>query len=123
MRNELLKTQRRRVSRSLRVRKRLRGSSLRPRLSVHKSNCHLQAQIIDDESGRTLCSVATYSKEFKTTEFGKKNKESAAALGKRLAELAKAQNIKEVVFDRGPYKYCGVLASLADAAREGGLQF
>lgn len=123
MRNELLKTQRRRIARSLRVRKKLRGSSLKPRLSVHKSNCHIQAQLIDDDTGRTLCSVATYSKEFKPTEFCKKNKESAAALGTRIAELAQAQNIKEIVFDRGPYKYCGVLASLADAARNGGLQF
>lgn len=123
MRNELIRTQRRRKARSLRVRKKLRGTSLKPRLCVHKSNCHIQAQLIDDEAGKTLCSVATYSKEFRATEFCKKSKSSAAALGASIAEKAQACNIKEIVFDRGPYKYCGVLAALADAARNGGLQF
>lgn len=123
MRNALLKIQKKRKSRAMRVRKKLRGTSLKPRLSVHKSNCHLQAQLIDDEAGKTLCGVATYSAEFKETEFGKKNKASAAALGARLAEMAQEHNVKEVVFDRGQFKYCGVLAALADAARNGGLQF
>jgi large subunit ribosomal protein L18 len=123
MSNALLKIQKIRRSRAMRVRKKLRGTSLKPRLSVHKSNCHLQAQLIDDESGKTLCGVATYSAEFKNTDFCKKNKASAAALGARIADMAQGLNIKEIVFDRGQFKYCGVLAALADAARNGGLQF
>lgn len=123
MSNALKQIQRKRKSRAMRVRKKLGGTPLKPRLSVHKSNCHLQVQLIDDENGKTLCGTATYSAKFKETEFGKKNKASAAALGAYIAEMAQALNIKEVVFDRGPSKYCGVLAALADAARNGGLQF
>lgn len=123
MRNALLKIQKKRHNRALRVRKKLRGTSLKPRLSVHKSNNHIQAQLIDDERGITLGSVATFSKEFAATEYGKKNKESASKLGAKIAEIAKAQNIKEVVFDRGQFKYHGILAALADAARSGGLEF
>ncbi|MGZ6330091.1 MAG: 50S ribosomal protein L18 [Parachlamydiaceae bacterium] len=123
MSNALLSIQKKRRTRAMRVRKKLRGTSLKPRLSVHKSNCHIQAQLIDDETGKTLCGVATYSAEFRETEFGKKNKASAAALGARIAEKAKEYNVKEIVFDRGPFKYCGVLAALADAARSAGLQF
>lgn len=123
MRNELLKTQQRRKSRAMRIRKRVQGTLARPRLSVHKSNCHIQVQLIDDESGKTLCGTATYAKEFQVTEFNRKNKASAAALGKRIAEMAQQHNVKEVAFDRGPHKYCGVLAALADAARNNGLQF
>jgi large subunit ribosomal protein L18 len=123
MRNALLENQRKRNSRAMRVRKKLRGTSLKPRLSVHKSNCHIQAQIIDDEAGKTICGISTYGAEFKATEFCKKNKASADALGKHIAQMAQHHNIKEVVFDRGPSKYCGILAALADAARNGGLQF
>jgi large subunit ribosomal protein L18 len=112
-----------RDKRALRVRNRLYGTSTKPRLSVVKSNCHIQAQLIDDETGTTLGHVATFAKDFRDTEFGKKNKASARKLGERLAEIAKSKNIKEVVFDRGPFKYHGILAELADAARAGGLQF
>jgi large subunit ribosomal protein L18 len=123
MSNALKEIQRKRKSRAMRVRKKLRGTSLKPRLCVHKSNCHLQVQLIDDEIGKTICGTATYSERFKGTEFGKKNKASAAALGAAIAEMAQALNIREIVFDRGPSKYCGVLASLAESARSGGLQF
>lgn len=123
MRNATLKKQLLRKKRTLRVRKHLRGSTLKPRLCVVKSNKHIQVQLIDDESGKTLCSTATYAKEFRDTEFGKKNKASARKLGERIAEIAKEQNVKEIVFDRGPFKYHGILAELANAAREGGLQF
>lgn len=109
--------------RALRVRKHLRGDAVKPRLCVVKSNKHIQAQLIDDESGKTLGSVATFTKEFRNTEFNKKNKVSARKLGETIAEIAKSKNIKEVIFDRGPAKYHGILAELADAAREGGLQF
>lgn len=109
--------------RAIRVRKHLRGTSTKPRLCVIKSNSHIQAQLIDDENGKTLGGVATFAKEMRNTEFGKKNKASARKLGEQIAEIAKSKNIKEVVFDRGPFKYHGILAELADAARAGGLQF
>lgn len=123
MNNQLIKSKEKKHRRSLRVRKHIHGTSSKPRLSVFKSNSHIQAQLIDDESGTTLGSIATFSKEFKETEFGKKNKASARKLGERIAEIAKSKNVKEVIFDRGPFKYHGVLAELAQAARAGGLQF
>lgn len=112
-----------REKRALRVRKHLLGTSTKPRLCVVKSNSHIHAQLIDDEAGHTLGGAATYSKEFRHTEFNRKNKASARKIGEQIAEIAKSKNIKEVVFDRGPFKYHGVLAELADAARAGGLQF
>jgi large subunit ribosomal protein L18 len=111
-----------RKTRAMRVRKKLRGTSLRPRMSVVKSNKHIQIQLIDDENGKTLASTSSISKEFRNTEFSKRNKSTAAELGKKIAEFAKELNIKEVIFDRGPFKYHGVLAEVANAARESGLQ-
>jgi large subunit ribosomal protein L18 len=115
----------RRRKRALRVRKHVRGTSTKPRLCVVKTNKHIQAQLIDDETGTTLVSVSTLSKELRQTEFNRKNKVSARKLGEWILEIAKSKNIKEVVFDRGPSKYHGILAELADAARAGGqgLQF
>lgn len=107
----------------MRVRKRLQGTSLKPRLSVHKSNNHIQVQLINDEDGITIGGTATYAKEFKNTEFNKKNKESAKKLGEWIGEFSKKANITEVVFDRGPFRYHGILAELANAARASGLQF
>lgn len=123
MRNDIQKKNELRRKRTMRVRKHVRGSTARPRLCVVKSNKHIQAQIIDDEKGHTLASVATFSKEFKDSEYGKKSKNSAKKLGERLAEIASEKNIKEVVFDRGPSKFHGILAELANAARDGGLIF
>lgn len=123
MRNEIIKKHTLRTKRAYRVRKTLKGSSFKPRLSVHKSNQHIQAQLIDDEKGVTLAMVGTFSKGFKGTEFGKKNKASAKKLGEEIAKLAIKQNIHEVVFDRGPFKYHGLLNELASAAREQGLKF
>ncbi len=122
MLKENLKTHTQRKKRALRVRKHLRGCSEKPRLCVVKSNKHIQVQLIDDEAGVTLGGIGTSSKEFANTEFAKKNKASAKKLGERIAEIAKANNIKQVVFDRGPFKYHGILAELADAARAAGLQ-
>jgi large subunit ribosomal protein L18 len=121
--NQVIKSYKKRCKRAVRVRKHLKGTSAKPRLCVVKSNSHIQAQLIDDENGYTLCSVATFSKQFRDTDFGKKNKVSARKLGEEIAEMAKSKNIKAVVFDRGPFKYHGILAELADAARAGGLQF
>lgn len=123
MNNQAKKNEQLRQKRAQRVRKKLRGTSTKPRLCVVKSNCHIQAQLIDDESGCTLGGTATFAKEFRNTEFNKKNKTSARKLGEQIAEIAKSKNIKEVVFDRGPFKYHGILAELANAARAGGLQF
>lgn len=123
MRNSLIKQRKKQKTRAMRVRKKLRGTSLKPRLSVHKSNSHLQVQLIDDENSLTIGGTATYATEFKNTEFNKRNKESARKLGEWIAEFAKTKDIKEVVFDRGPFKYHGILAELADAARASGLQF
>lgn len=123
MYKQTIESHRLRERRALRVRKHLRGTSAKPRLCVVKSNCHIQVQLIDDEVGQTIGSAATFAKEFRNTEFNKKNKASARKLGEQIAEIAKSKNIKEVVFDRGPFKYHGILAELADAARAGGLQF
>lgn len=123
MSKALTKIYRTRKTRAMRVRKRLKGTSLKPRLSVHKSNCHLQVQLIDDENSVTLAGISTFSKEFRETEFNRKSKDSARKLGEYIAEKAKQQSIKEVVFDRGPYKYTGLLAELANAARNAGLKF
>lgn len=123
MNNERKKAIEGKSKRALRIRKHLRGTSAKPRLSVVKSNKHVYAQIIDDDKGVTLVSASTVSKEFRDTEFNRKNKNSAKQLGAKIAELAVKQNIKEVVFDRGPFKYHGILAELADAAREQGLAF
>lgn len=107
----------------MRVRKKLRGTSTKPRLCVNKTNINIDVQLIDDENHQTLGSASTRSKEFKDTEFAKKNKVSAAKLGQRIAEIAKEKNIKNIVFDRGPHKYHGILAELANAARSAGLEF
>jgi len=123
MRSESLKKQNKQLKRALRVRKHLRGSTAKPRLCVVKSNKHIQVQLIDDEKGITLGTTATFAKEFRNTEFNHRNKASARKLGEKIAEIAKKHNVKEIVFDRGPFKYHGVLAELADGARAGGLQF
>ncbi|MFQ5728801.1 MAG: 50S ribosomal protein L18 [Waddliaceae bacterium] len=112
-----------RNKRTLRVRKHLRGNSAKPRLCVVKSNTHIEAQIIDDEEGKTLASTSTRTKEFRKTECNKKNKKSARKIGEKIAELALKKNIQEVIFDRGSHKYHGILAELADAARGTGLKF
>ncbi|MCB1119158.1 MAG: 50S ribosomal protein L18 [Chlamydiia bacterium] len=123
MNRQLLKRQVVRKRRVMRVRKKLRGTAIKPRMSVVKSNLHVSVQLIDDEAGKTLASIGTNSKEFKGTEFNRKNKLAAEKVGARIAEMAIEQNIKEVVFDRGRAKYHGVLAAVADAAREKGLNF
>ena len=103
------------------IRKRLSGSSSRPRLSVYRSNKGIYAQIIDDVSGKTLVSASSLSKDF-NAEKGTKVDQSVA-VGKLVAEKAIAAGIKDVVFDRNGYLYHGRVKSLADGAREGGLNF
>ena len=103
------------------IRKRLSGSSTRPRLSVYRSNKGIYAQIIDDVSGKTLVSASSLSKDF-NAEKGTKIDQSVA-VGKLVAEKAIAAGIKDVVFDRNGYLYHGRVKSLAEGAREGGLNF
>ena len=112
-----------RIKRAQRNRKYLRGTALKPRLCVVKTNKHIQVQLIDDDAGRTLASASTLSKDFKSSETAGRNKESAKKLGEIIGGIATKNNIKEIVFDRGPFKYHGILAELADAARAAGLQF
>lgn len=102
-----------------RVRAKISGTSSCPRLCVFRSNKHIEAQIIDDTKGVTL--VSTSSVQLKLSNGG--NVEGAKLVGAKIAELAKAKKIKNVVFDRGGYIYHGRVQALADAAREGGLKF
>tara|TARA_B100000674_G_C37676354_1_gene839427 strand:+ start:512 stop:874 length:363 start_codon:yes stop_codon:yes gene_type:complete len=117
---DILKKQKLRIKRQMRNRKKLKGCAERPRLSVSKSLKHIGAQLIDDEAGCTLASFSTLSKEAKGRS---KSKDSAKFIGKKIAEIAKEKNIKKVVFDRGRFKYHGLVANLAESARESGLVF
>lgn len=109
-----------RARRVFRVRKKLRGSAHIPRLSVVKSLKHIGAQIIDDEKGVTLIGYSTLNKELRGE---KRSKELAKKVGEKLAKLAMEKNIKKVVFDRGRFKFHGLIAALATGAREAGLHF
>ena len=113
----------RRVKRHKRVRKNLTGTPEKPRLVVFRSNKNISAQIIDDVAGHTLVSASSIDKELKSEIGYGGNKEAARAVGKKIAELAAAKNIKDVVFDRGGYLYHGRVKELADGARENGLKF
>jgi large subunit ribosomal protein L18 len=113
--------QRLRVRRHRRVRKRVTGTADRPRLAVFRSNKHISAQVIDDVSGRTLASASSVEKDMKSTAGG--NRDAAKKVGQLLGERAKAAGVSKVVFDRGGFLYHGRVASLADAAREAGLEF
>jgi large subunit ribosomal protein L18 len=104
------------------IRKHLRGTAERPRVAVYRSTVHIYAQIIDDVAGKTLVAASTLSPELKGQSFDDK-KAASVAVGKLLAEKAKAADISAVVFDRGGYLYHGRVAALADGAREGGLDF
>jgi large subunit ribosomal protein L18 len=104
-----------------RIRKKISGSGERPRLAVFRSLNHIYAQVIDDASGQTLASASTTEADFKGKSGG--NVESAKAVGKLIAERAKDKGVKLVVFDRGGYIYHGRVKSLAEAAREAGLEF
>lgn len=109
-----------RTRRHIRVRRKISGTTERPRLCVYRSNTNIYAQVIDDVAGKTLVSASTLDKEVKTK---KANKEAAKEVGSLIAKRAKAAKISNVVFDRGGYIYHGVVKELAEAAREGGLEF
>ena len=107
-----------------RIRKKMQGSAERPRLNVYRSLNHIYVQVIDDLHGKTLVSASTAEgkKEDRKTKTGG-NVASAKAIGKAIAERAKAKGVTKVVFDRGGYLYHGRVKALAEAAREAGLQF
>jgi large subunit ribosomal protein L18 len=112
-----------RLKRHLRVRKKISGTPARPRLSVYRSSKHIYAQLIDDISGRTLVSASTVDKELAGQVKNGGNVEAARMVGQLIAKRAKEKGYEAVVFDRGGYLYHGRIQALADAAREGGLQF
>lgn len=120
--NERKKRDVQRKRRSFRVRNKVRGTSSKPRLSVFKSNVHIYAQLIDDESGKTLFGVGTMSDLCKG-KYDKKSKEACKFLGSKIAEKASELGIQNVVFDRGHNAYHGLLKELADSARSAGLNF
>ena len=110
----------RRFKLKMRIRKKISGTSNRPRLTVFRSNKEIYAQLIDDEKGVTLVSASTMEKNFERK--GTKT-ERAISVGKSIAERAKAIGVEAVVFDRNGYLYHGRVKSLADSARENGLKF
>tara|TARA_B100000945_G_scaffold158149_1_gene127031 strand:- start:379 stop:732 length:354 start_codon:yes stop_codon:yes gene_type:complete len=110
-----------RQRRQRRVRKKVTGTTARPRLSVFRSNRHISAQIIDDENGLTVAAASTSETELRDTTTS--NKDAASKVGTLLAERAQAAGVESVVFDRGGNKYHGRVAALADAARAAGLKF
>ncbi|MBB3114304.1 large subunit ribosomal protein L18 [Paenibacillus phyllosphaerae] len=111
-----------RLKRHLRVRKKINGTTQRPRLSVFRSSKHIYAQLIDDVQGVTIAAASTLDKEI--TDLGNGgNVEAARKIGELIANRAKAKGVEEVVFDRGGYLYHGRVQALAEAAREAGLQF
>jgi large subunit ribosomal protein L18 len=112
----LFEKRRRRVRTALRAK-----GGLRPRLSVHRSGKHIYVQVIDDAAGTTVASASTLEKDVRGTSGANIN--AAQSVGKRVAERAKAAGVTSVVFDRGGFLFHGRVKALADAAREGGLEF
>jgi len=112
------------LRRTAKVRRKVRrAAGMRARLTVFRSSQHIYAQVIDDANSQTVVSASSLEKEMRGGLKTGANIEAAKAVGKRLAERATAKGIKEVVFDRGGYLYHGRVKALADAAREGGLNF
>jgi large subunit ribosomal protein L18 len=109
---------RNRLKKKIRIRKTVKGTSERPRLCVYRSNTHMYAQIINDDSAQTILTVSSLTLETKAT-----GKELAKSVGKAVAEASLKKGIKDVVFDRNGFIYHGRVQSLADGAREAGLNF
>ena len=117
MSNRLLKVRDRRIQRTARTRTKLHGTADKPRLSVHISNLHVSAQVIDDDKSVTICAASTVGNK----KLSSNMTERAAAIGTEIADLCAKAKIKTAVLDRGPKKYHGRVKALADAAREKGL--
>lgn len=111
-----------RERRKIRVRKKIFGTAMKPRLSVFRSTKHIYAQLIDDEKGVTLVAASTVDKEIREKLEGKKN-ERAKVVGEALAARAKNKDLANIVFDRNGYRYHGRVKAVAEGAREGGLNF
>ena len=112
----------RRIRRHARVRKSVRGSAARPRLTVHRSNRHVQVQVIDDDAGRTLAAASTLEADLRSAgPTG--NRTAAGEVGRLVAERALEAGVTRVVFDRGGFLYHGRVAAIAEAARAAGLEF
>ncbi len=116
-------TYRQRIRRQYRVRKPLHGTAERPRLAVFRTSKHIYAQVIDDTTGTTVASASSVDREIRGSVGFGGNKQAAEAIGKAVAERARAAGVSKVCFDRGSYKYHGRVAALADAARAAGLEF
>ena len=112
-----------RVARHERVRRKVHGTTERPRLVVFRSARHIYAQVVDDSASHTIVSACSLEKAFKDLAPRGGNRQGAAAVGKLIAERAKGRGVEAVVFDRNGYLYHGRVKVLADAAREGGLRF
>lgn len=106
-----------------RIRKKLAGTTARPRLAVFRSQSHIYAQVIDDDAGRTLCTASSLDKDLKAKMKRGGNTAAAQAVGKLVAQRAQEKGVTAVVFDRGGFQYHGRVKALADAAREAGLKF
>lgn len=113
----------RRIRRKRGIRKTLRGTAEQPRLTVFRSNKHIYAQIIDDDSGVTLCNAGSRNIDTRDDIAYGGNIAAAKIIGTKLAEQAKAKNIEKVCFDRNGYRFHGRIKGLADAMREGGIKF
>lgn len=100
----------------------VQGTAERPRLSVFRSARHIYAQLIDDERGVTLAAASTMSKDVRSSSSNGGNRDAAKLIGTRIAELAKAKDIRQVAFDRNGFRFHGRIKALADAAREAGLE-
>jgi len=107
----------------VRMRKTLAGTPERPRLCVHRSSKHIRAQVIDDQTGRTIVSASSLDAEVKAQIKGGGNVAASRVVGKVVAERAKSKGVDKVVFDRGGYQYHGRVQAVAEAAREAGLNF
>jgi large subunit ribosomal protein L18 len=105
------------------MRKRIVGTSERPRLCVHRSSRHIRAQVIDDNTGNTIVSASSLDKEVRASIKTGGNVAASKSVGKAIAERARAKGVEQVVFDRGGYQYHGRVQALAEAAREAGLKF
>ena len=119
----MLRKQELRQRRHDRVRKKVNGTSLRPRLAVYRSEHHIYAQVIDDSQGHTLAAASTLDSSLRGDGKYGGNVDAAKAVGELVAQRALEKGIKQVVFDRGGFAYHGRVAALADAARAAGLEF
>ena len=121
--NKHMKTLKKKLKKRETLRGSVKGTVERPRLSVFRSNQHIYAQIIDDVNFKTLVSCSTLDPEIKVELKTGKTCEASKIIGQKLAERSLEQNIKTIIFDRGPYLYHGRIKALAEGAREGGLEF